>query len=79
MKKNSFAVITASVTLLMLGGCQQLQDQATKLQTDVDQKIQGTSKQVEGMKKNIMDTKAQVDQKVKDVNDAGVAIQKAIN
>jgi hypothetical protein len=69
MKTPTLVTITALVAVFAFTGCQQLQDQADKVKTDVTRGYENTSQE-------IIKTKNQVDKKVKEVNDAAAAIKK---
>jgi cell division protein FtsB len=69
MKKTAFLTLFATLTVFALTGCQQLQDQADKVKTDVTRSYESTSQEV-------VKTKNQIDKKVKEVNDAAAAIKK---
>jgi len=69
MKKYAFLTLAATIAVLSLTGCQQLQDQADKVKTDVTKSYENTSQEV-------VKTKNQIDKKVQEVNDAAAAIKK---
>lgn len=69
MKKSTFLTLSAIITMLSLTGCQQLQEQADKVKTDVTRSYESTSQEV-------IKTKNQIDKKVQEVNDAAAAIKK---
>lgn len=69
MKKSALLTLTATLAIFAFTGCQQLQEQADKVKTDVTRGYENTSQEV-------IKTKNQVDKKVKEVNDAAAAIKK---
>ena len=69
MKKTAFLSLTAIITVFALTGCQQLQEQADKVKTDVTRSYESTSQEV-------VKTKNQINKKVQEVNDAAAAIKK---
>lgn len=70
MKKTS--IIAATFALLILAGCQE----TDKLQQDATKALDDASKQVENVKTSLMETKAKVDEKVTQAQEAADAIKK---
>lgn len=74
MKK--FTIITLSVGILFLAGCKQITDQAAKIKSDTETAIKQASQQVEDTKKQAIDAKNKLDQKVQEGKNAMDAINK---
>lgn len=73
-------IITVSVgTLLLLTGCQQAKDEANKLQTNATKTWNDASQQVESTKKQVLDAKAKVDEKMTQAQQAADAVHKLVN
>ncbi len=79
MKKTfSFALgAFALTTAIILGGCNQLKEQAQGLRKSGETLVNQASQQAEAAKTQIIQTKAEIDQKVKDLQDASQKVQDA--
>ncbi|MBU0668125.1 hypothetical protein KJ951_02210 [Patescibacteria group bacterium] len=71
MKKTLIIPFTL-LSILIIGGCQQVQ----KLQDDATNTIDSTVKKVEDIKSQAMETKAAVEEKINQAQDAADAIKK---
>lgn len=78
MKKTSFALGAFALTAaIILGGCNQLKEQAQDLRKSGETLVNQASQQAEAAKTQLIQTKAEIDQKVKDLQDAGQKVQEA--
>jgi hypothetical protein len=74
MKKLLLA--SGVIGILVLSGCQQIQDQAENLRKQSDSTINGFSQQAEGVKTKVLETKAAYDQKSQQVVNTVDAVNK---
>lgn len=79
MKKTStFALGAFALTAaIILGGCNQIQEQAQTLRKNGETLVNQASQQAEAAKTQLIQTKAGIDQKVQDLQTAGQKIQDA--
>lgn len=76
MKKFLFA--SSAIALVMLGGCQQIQDQAENLRKQGEQTLNGFSQQADNIKTQVLQTKAAYDEKSQQVVNAVDAVNKVM-
>jgi outer membrane murein-binding lipoprotein Lpp len=77
-KKNTFICGASFIILLALTGCTQVSDQAQTIKDQAEQKINGIQSQYETTKNQVLDTKAQIDQKVEQAKTAADAVGKLV-
>jgi len=79
--KNTFICAAASILLMAFTGCTQVtqvSDQARSIQNQAEQKIDSIQTQYESTKKQVLDTKAQIDQKIDQAKNAADAVGKLV-
>lgn len=77
--KKSILIPAAAVILIAFAGCQQIADQAGKMKSDAEKAVTDASQQVEKTKATVLDTKAKIDEKVQQAQEAADAIKKFAN
>lgn len=60
-------------------GCQQVSDQAAQIRGEAQKKINDIQVQYDTAASQVMETKAKIDQKVEDVQNAATAVQGAVS
>jgi hypothetical protein len=78
MTKKIALIGGAIVFLFTITGCNQVSDQAQIIKSQTDQKIGEIQNQYETTKKQVIDTKAQIDQKVDQAKTAADAVGKLV-
>ncbi len=76
MKK--ILIASGIIGILVLSGCQQLQDQAENLRKESDSTINGFSQQAEDVKTRVLETKAAYDTKSQQIINAADAVNKVM-
>ncbi len=77
VKKIAFA--STIIFSLILAACQQVSDQALQVRQEAEKKIGEITTQYESAKSQVLETKAQIDEKVEDVQNAATAVQGAVD
>ena len=79
--KNTFICTAATILLIAFTGCTQVaqvSDQAQSIKNQAEQKINSIQTQYETTKNQVLDTKAQIDQKVDQAKNAADAVGKLV-
>ena len=76
---KKIALFSTVIFVLMLFGCQQVSDQALQVKGEAEKKINDIATQYENARNQVLETKAQVDEKVEDVKNAATAVQGAVD
>ena len=77
--KNKLTLALTIIAIISLCGCQQMKEQATNLRSQADKIAKDTANNINSAKASVIDAKAQIDNKVKQVKNASDSINAVLN